>query len=77
MTVLERKAKLVAAILNDTNESRFFEIERMYENLSKPSFMCSLEELKEGIIQQEKDLEAGKIELIPHEQIKRKTYYED
>lgn len=72
MTVLERKAKLITAILNDTDDERFAAIERMYEQLSKPSFMCSVEELNDSLCKQEQDFISGKIVGVPHEQMKQK-----
>ncbi|MDF9828830.1 hypothetical protein [Parabacteroides sp. PF5-6] len=79
MTVLERKEKLIAAILNDPDEERFAELESIYEKLSMPSFMCSVEELNESIRRQEEDFAAGKIKTIPHEEVRltRKIAYED
>ncbi len=77
MTVLEKKKfRLIRAIINDTDEKRVAEIEKIYKKLSKQeklSFMCSLDELRECLDLQEKDLAEGKIELIPHEQLKRKA----
>ena len=74
MTVLEKKKyRLIRTIMNADE----LLIERMLSvSEEKPSFMCSLEELQESLIQQENDLKAGKIKLIPHEQMKRKTYHE-
>ena len=39
----------------------------------KPSFMCSEAELRESVCQQIDDVKTGKIEFIPHEQLKRKV----
>ena len=74
MTVLEKKRDILMRKIMNADERL---IERMLSiSEEKPSFMCSLEELQESLIQQEDDLKAGKIQLIPHEQMKRKTYYE-
>jgi hypothetical protein len=78
MTVLERKARFISAILTDVNEKRFVETERFYRilkkrNTSQPEpCIYTVEELRASINQQVTDYEAGIVELIPHEQIKRK-----
>lgn len=60
MTVLERKAKLITAILNDPDEERFAELE--------------IKELNDSLCRQEEDFAAGRIMTIPHAQmlLKRK-----
>ncbi len=74
MTVLEQKKfRLIRAIMDEPDGNRLSEVERFYEGLSKPSFMCSLDELRESLIQQQKDVKAGKVQFIPHDQMKRKT----
>ncbi len=75
MTVLEQKKfRLIRAIMNDTDEKRVSEIEKVYKRLTKqeenPSFMCSLEELRASLPEIEKEFAEGK--YIPHEEMKRK-----
>ena len=62
MTVLERtKYRLIRSIMDDTNESRVAEIDRLY---SEPC-MYSIEEIKAGLPKRIKDIEDGK--GIPHD----------
>ena len=73
MTVLERKARFVSDILNDTDNDRFVEIELIYHSLkNQPPAPCmySIEEIRAGLPERIKALEDGN--GIPHEQIKRK-----
>ena len=71
MTVLEtKKYRLISAIIGDTDENRVLEIERLYD--CEPC-AYSDEELRVSVIQRRKDYENGKIFLIPHEQIKRRS----
>lgn len=78
MTVLERKAKFISAILTDSDEERFVEMEKFYKSLKKRKLeedapcMYTIEEVRARVLQQMKDLKAGKLEFIPHEQIERK-----
>ena len=70
MTVLEKKKyKLIRAIMNDMDRKRVSEIERLYE--AEPC-MFSSEELRTSVTQRTNDYYAGKMELIPHDEIKRK-----
>ena len=78
MTVLERKVRLVTAILNDTNEERFEEMEMFYKNLKKcrrpaepEPCMYSVEEMKTRLPEIIREFEEGK--GVPHETIKRKA----
>jgi hypothetical protein len=71
MTALEnRKYSLISAIIDDANEDRVFEIERLYSN--EPC-VYSDDELKATVLQRWKDYKNGKIIGIPHEQIKRRV----
>ena len=71
MTVMEKeKYRLIQEIINDTDEGRIFKVTMLYKE--KPSFMCSEGELRESVRQQIDDMKTGKVEFIPHEQIKRK-----
>jgi hypothetical protein len=61
MTVLERKARLVRAILNDTDEKRFVELERTYQRLAKREpCMYTVEELHDSLVQARLDYIDGK-----------------
>ncbi len=76
MTVLEKKKfKLIRAIMDDTDENRVAEIERMYKNQEKQYLpepcMYTIEEIQAGLPERIKALEEGK--GIPHESIKRKV----
>ena len=79
MTVLERKARFISAIITDMNEDRFVETEKFYTKLQKCALpisepcMYTVEEIKSSISQQITDFESGVIKLIPHEQIERKS----
>ena len=72
MTVIEKeKYRLIQEILNDTDEKRILKVTRLYHK--KSSFMCSEDELRESVRQQIEDMKTGKMEFIPHEQLKRKV----
>ena len=71
MTVLEKKKyNVIRAIMNDTNTRRVTEIERLYN--SEPCTYTA-EELQESVMQRTQDFYDGKMELIPHDQMKRKV----
>ena len=71
MTIIEKKKyKLIRAIMNDTDRKRVLEIERLYE--PEPC-MYTAEEFRESVTQRTNDFYAGKMELIPHDEIKRKV----
>lgn len=74
MTVLERKAALIKAILNDVDEDVLKELETIYYyGLSKkdtPPCQYSIEELNERARQAIEDVEAGRV--TPHEEIKKR-----
>ena len=68
MTVLERtKYKLIRSIMDDTDESRVAEIERLYA--SREPCMYTDEEIKAGLPKRIKDIETGK--GIPHDVVMR------
>jgi len=70
MTALEnRKYSLISAIIEDTNEERVFEIERLY---SKEPCVYSDDEFRAEVLRRWKDYKSGKIIGVPHEQIKRR-----
>jgi hypothetical protein len=78
MTVLERKERLVTAILNDTDVDRLMKMERLYQSLSEhkkndvPSFMCSAEELNESLSAIERDFAEGNIQGVTSGQMRKK-----
>jgi len=74
MTVLERKARFVSDVLNDTDNDRFVEMELFYHSLkNQPPEPCmySIEEIRAGLPERLKSLDDGK--GILHEQIQRKV----
>ena len=71
MTVLEKKKyNLIRAIMNDTDTGRVTAIERLYS--TEPRTYAA-EELRESVMQRTQDFYDGKMELIPHDQMKRKV----
>ena len=71
MTVLEKKKyNVIRAVMNDTNTRRVSEIERLYN--SEPC-TYSAEELRESVMQRTQDFYDEKMELIPHDKMKRKV----
>ena len=71
MTVLEKKKyKIIRAILNDTDRKRVLNIERLYS--SEPCIYTT-EELQTSVINRTNDFYAGKMELIPHDELQRKV----
>ena len=64
MTVLERKARFFQAVLNDSEETRFFKLEQ-----GAPC-VYTVEELKQSLDEIEQEFAAG--QGIPHSQIRRK-----
>ena len=71
MTVLEKKKfKVIRSIMNDTDSKRITEIERLYE--PEPCIYTA-EELRASVMQRTNDFYNGKMELIAHDQIKRKV----
>ncbi len=61
MTVLERKVRFVKAILNDTDEERFVELERTYQRLMKREpCVYTIEELNQRAKRVEQDYMLGK-----------------
>lgn len=71
MTVLEkRKYNVIRAIMNDTDTKRVIEIERLY---NPEPCTYTVEELRTSVMQRTQDFYNGKMELIPHDQMKRKV----
>jgi hypothetical protein len=71
MTVLEKKKyNVISAIMNDTDTKRVTEIERLY---SSDPCICTAEELRASVMNRTQDFYDGKMELIPHNQLKRKV----
>jgi hypothetical protein len=71
MTVLEKKKyNIIRAIMNDTDTRRVKEIERLYNSVP---CTYTAEELRTSVMQRTQDFYDGKMELIPHNQIKRKV----
>jgi hypothetical protein len=61
MTVLERKARLVRAILNDTDEKRFAELERVYQRGAKcEPCVYTVEEIHDSLVHARQDYMDGK-----------------
>jgi DNA polymerase III sliding clamp (beta) subunit (PCNA family) len=70
MTAIEsRKIDLISAIIDDQNEDRVFEIERLY---SQEPCVYSDDELKATVFRRLNDYDDGKTVGIPHNQMKRK-----
>jgi hypothetical protein len=72
MTVLERKKfRLIKAIINDTDEKRLSEIEKVYKTPKKKQLpepcMYTIEEIRESLPEIEKEFTEGK--GIPHEEV--------
>jgi len=71
MTVLEKKKyNIIRAIMNDTDTRRVTEIERLY---SLEPCICTAEELRTSVMQRTQNYYDGKMELISHDQMKRKV----
>ena len=70
MTVeLERKKyRLIRAIIGDTDNSRVSKIEKLY-NLEPCTF--TMEEIRASVMQRKNKFDAGNINLIPHDSIKK------
>ena len=71
MTALEdRKYRLISALIDDANEDRVFEIERLY---SQEPCIYSDNDFRSEVLRRLKDYKDGKIIGIPHEHIKRRV----
>jgi hypothetical protein len=71
MTVLEKKKyNVIRAVMNDTNTRRVTEIERLY---NPEPCICTAKELRASVMQRTQNFYDGKMELIPHDQMKRKV----
>ena len=71
MTVLEKKKyNVIRAIMNDMDTGRVTEIERLY---NPEPCIYTAEELRASVKQRTQDFYDGKMELIPHNQMKRKV----
>ena len=71
MTALEnRKYSLISAIIDDANEDRVFEIERLY---SQEPCVYHDDKFRSEVLRRLKDYKDGKIIGIPHEQIKKRV----
>ena len=70
MTVdLERKKyRLIRAIIGDTDNNRVSTIEKLY-NLEPCIF--TVEEIRASVIHRKNQFDAGNINLIPHDNIKK------
>ena len=64
MTVIELKLEMATAILNDIDEIRLTKLKKVYNKLYKTRLpepcVYSVEELKESLIEVEKDFAEGK-----------------
>ena len=70
MTVLERKKfKVIHAVINDTDSRRVTAIERLYE--PEPCTYTA-EKLRSSVHQRTENFYSGKMELIPHDELKKK-----
>ena len=71
MSVIEMKVEMATAILSDIDETRLSKLNKVYKKLYKTrlSAPCiySVEELKESLIEVEKDFAEGK--GIPHDEV--------
>ncbi len=76
MTVLERKkSKLIRAIMDDTDENRISEMERVYRRLRKQqSEPCvySVKEMNESLCKIEQDFATGKIAGYTSDQMRKR-----
>ena len=71
MNVLEKKKyKVIRAIINDTDDKRVARIEQLYDS---PPCTYTTDELRKSVIQRTSDFYNGKMELIPHDEIERKS----
>ena len=72
MTVLERRAKFIQSVMNDTDEV-FFKLEMAYKRISEHEpCMFTVDELKKSVAKFEKDLDEGNAKGISHEEMKKK-----
>ena len=70
MTALEdRKYSVISALIDDNNEDRVFEIERLY---SQEPCVYSDDEFRTEVLRRLKDYKSKKNIGIPHEHIKRR-----
>ena len=75
MTVLERKARFISAIITDMNDDRFIKTERFYTNLQKCALpisepcMYTVEEVKASLPFIIREFKEGK--GVPHEEVMR------
>ncbi len=60
----------------NADEKKVSGVEKIFGFEKKPSSMCSAEELRESVRQQLDDLKDGKIDFIPHEQLKKRQRLE-
>jgi len=71
MTVLERKAKFIQSVMNDTDDA-FIKLEKAYQRISNPEpCMFTIDELKESVEAFEKDLAERDIKGVSHEKMKK------
>ena len=71
MTVLERRARFIQSVMNDTDEV-FIKLERVYERISKPNpCMFTVDELRNSVTKFEKDLEEGNVKGVSHKEMKK------
>ena len=72
MTVLERRARFIQSVMNDTDEV-FIKLERVYERISKPNpCMFTVDELRKSVTKFEKELEEGNVKGVSHKEMKKK-----
>ena len=70
MTVLDRKAKFIQSVMNDSDDV-FIKLEKAYLRISNPEpCMFTIDELKESVESFEKDLSESKIKGVSHEKMK-------
>ena len=71
MTAIEIKVEMASAILNDIDEIRLTEMKKVFNKLYKTRLpepcVYSVEELRESLIEVERDFAEGK--GIPHEEV--------
>ena len=72
MTVLERRARFIQSVMNDTDEV-FTKLEMAYKKILKQEpCMFTVDELKKSVAKFENDLDKGNVKGVSHEEMKKK-----
>jgi hypothetical protein len=71
MNLLEKKATIVQAILNDADEYMLAEIEFILQPQNRQKYPCqyTTEEVKESVQLQLNAYRSGKLKTVPHEEV--------